>query len=843
MSILLFVGFTVVLARACDEEIVHTTSCKYSQYQRLFDLNGRLNGVKKALVCPNRFDNRTLSALENFYNRCISAEIAANKNKTIQYAFLMFAKSTPNWPILNRSLSVFKIYDLLDLKYTYNFINFKGFDIDSDIEVKNSWLRFKMDFNLFKQNKLIKDCADFADSNSQGFIFRQTEVRDNNNDFWIKGVYFKQARAKKPICSLFFRNARIVSFYLQSVANSFYAKNMLTFANPVGNTTTALNSSILYLDVQNIYGVDIDSSFLNAQIFARIKGLSLFGHLNSIDHDVFKPFRDLRQIAFENVHLIRLIRKQGIRWIRNINSDLHQDPTNQTEIDLHADKIFTILLFPNREFWIDKHNHYFDNEDFCLFVDYPFSQLVFVVPHSTENTLRYRNATPFTCTELWLYQFYQQAGQIYQYTNKLKSSNFEKCGFQERVRLCRTSKKFHLYAKKTPVSLTSFDVILFLEFVFIVLAPMVSLFGIVTNLMVIYVIFKRENKKTMQEKHYVYMSIHCTTNLIVFATQVVNLVNECQYPYGFLCSSIQQAVAIQYVKIVFGEFFNSLFRLLSNFAYLGFSLCRLSKLGKHHGKFVVFINDVSIIKFMAVSVAISAGFSVFKALQYKINLFFIFDHVYPIPVFQIISDWQHRSGYVAIFIINILYNVFNYFLFVFVHLVVDLVLTRKLLRVLGEKEEKMRVMKRTQKEIDETSKENEETKRRAILMVILNSTLNLLTKVPLMIMSVNDLRLLIQRPYFELEKEYEWVSLHRIDETDATFTFKLFCSASKSCLVFQSFGNCLFLWSLAITLFFLKRFDKNFRNAFKKCFLAKPENQPKPFLTNSLKMNMNFFFS
>lgn len=121
-------------------------------------------------------------------------------------------------------------------------------------------------------------------------------------------------------------------------------------------------------------------------------------------------------------------------------------------------------------------------------------------------------------------------------------------------------------------------------------------------------------------------------------------------------------------------------------------------------------------------------------------------------------------------------------------------------------------MKKTEKEMEAASKENEESKRRAVFMVVFNSTLNFLTRVPLMVASVNDLRLLIEKPNSLVQDSFNF---NLLDLFITSFTFKFYCSSVKACLVFESFGNCLYLFSLASTLFFLKCFDKNFKKAFK----------------------------
>lgn len=124
-------------------------------------------------------------------------------------------------------------------------------------------------------------------------------------------------------------------------------------------------------------------------------------------------------------------------------------------------------------------------------------------------------------------------------------------------------------------------------------------------------------------------------------------------------------------------------------------------------------------------------------------------------------------------------------------------------------------MKKSSKEMEQAAKENEESKRRTVFMVVSSSTLSFITRAPLMLTSVNDLRVLINKPFFQFAL---YLYSFSIDEFETSFSFNYNCSNLRSCQVFQAFGNCLYLFSLSTVLFFLKHFDKNFRKAYQVCF-------------------------
>ena len=178
-------------------------------------------------------------------------------------------------------------------------------------------------------------------------------------------------------------------------------------------------------------------------------------------------------------------------------------------------------------------------------------------------------------------------------------------------------------------------------------------------------------------------------------------------------------------------------------------------------------------KYILVSLVISAGMSVSRALQYDINVNMP-ESFYPISFVQNLSSykWQTQPRFVAIFVLNIVYNLVTYLVFVLIHFVIDVVMCVKLWRVIGEKQEKQtEMLANSGGDLDTAIRVNDESRRRAILMVIFNSTLNFSTKMPLLITSLNDFRLLVQRPYFLLESQSPsyFVILHQLKRFESSF--------------------------------------------------------------------------
>lgn len=790
--------------------------CQYISYRRTtLGKNSSKTDNQDGILCDNVFDSQMLNGLKRAWSNCPSLQ-----KSVVTFTIKPSRKRT----IVDESFDVFKIGEYIDKfqkRYTLHFWHVDGFDIESLIYVRYaSGLAFNSEFNLYKNARLVTNCSREFNT-SRGFIF-QPAKNDSKGMFF---PYFDITKPKSvhPVCPMFFHLARIQIFRLAYLVDSYYFKNTLAFDNQT--THILINSTISALFVSKSYGLNIDSRFLNSYVFAKTQLFRFLCRLNSIQTDVFKPFSELRQIVFDSDSLIQLIRKQGIEWIRNINSDVNVNLKVVRAVNSNKNRIVRIVIEPNLNYLLNDNSQYAYDEDFCLFSRFPFNQMIFITFFEDTEFYTSRNRSRFSCTELWLLQFFRVVSYFLSDNDykTLNSSNFTSCHFDKRLEMCNRSKS----NKTDEVSANRFayfDLMLIFELILIILSPLLGVYEMVTNIIVIYVILHKKNIKLMRRKHYLFMCLHCASNALIGLVELVNLLNECQYPVGFSCSSVRQFVPIQYLKIITGEYFNSFFRLASNFTYLGFSLSRLTLLGKDMGKFLELLNKPSILVYMIVCLIISAGLSVPKALQFDINMDWP-EFAFPLPFSQNLFhfNWQFESRYMAIVIVNTIYDLVNYLLFVLLHLIVDVVLIKKLKQVLRDKEAKLKEMK--SKDIEKVCKENEESERRVLSMVVFSSVLNISCKVPFMITSFNDMRLVIRKP-FQMKNGYD-PRFAEFDSLKMDFSFKFFCSMYKGCLLFQKFENSLYLFSMCTILHFLKHYDNNFKEAYQLVFTP-VTSTPKP---------------
>ena len=197
-------------------------------------------------------------------------------------------KSSTGRKIIDKSFGVFNLTNYLPnlhIPISIRFVHFNGLDIDSIIKFKhifklNLYLNY---FNLYKQNSLVKDCIPFEkSSNSQEFIFQRVDEYINYLTLWSKKSVY-------PICSLFFRNAFVKILKFNGLTSSYMFKNMISFSDPIKiRSDFKLNSNIISLIISYGYQVDLDSRFINRNIFANTSEFLFNYQLNSIDANVFK---------------------------------------------------------------------------------------------------------------------------------------------------------------------------------------------------------------------------------------------------------------------------------------------------------------------------------------------------------------------------------------------------------------------------------------------------------------------------------------------------------------------------------------------------------------------------
>ena len=301
-----------------------------------------------------------------------------------------------------------------------NFVNLNGFELDiangiykdflflyQDIIDNVNCIKCKIEFYTTNNSRLVKTCQDIIDSNSimvrSLFQFRLSKKVDSGNLL----ITLYDSQFKTTLCPLVFNNSHIAHLYISSLVDTFYKRNLLTIEN---RTFSGLKSYISNIAIKG-ENINIDSNLLNPSVFKALRAIRLIGSVNMIDGNSLNALNSFVTISFIKEYYRDMIHKNGIKWIRDLNSQLKVNLSNFKEL------ISYYRILKNKRFiCIDGFSYISEirlskllpDEDFCLYKDFPFNQLVILMEYIYDDRmLAVLNSTRhYTCTYLWLTQYF-----------------------------------------------------------------------------------------------------------------------------------------------------------------------------------------------------------------------------------------------------------------------------------------------------------------------------------------------------------------------------------------------------------------------------------------------------
>ena len=274
----------------------------------------------------------------------------------------------------------------------------------------------------------------------------------------------------------------------------------------------------------------------------------------------------------------------------------------------------------------------------------------------------------------------------------------------------------------------------------------------------------------------------------------------------------------------------TLLKFMCNFTYVAFALNRIALIGKDHGRIVKFISELNIKVYVVVCFLISSSLSWIKYFKYQVNYF------QPHLNYPISNEWdivymtysydssslklyfESLYGFqipaLLFFIYNSISDIFNYVVFVVVIVITDICLIVQMKRTL---EDKLKWYKETKSQIYEAKKkENENAINKLIKMVIINTVIGVLFKLPSSFLSVLNLYATV---YYKNYKNV--IRLPIFNE----FYINLLNTGSLTLIV--DIYEFLFIVSITIQFFIYKRFDKKFREGYEVLLASKKANVKK----------------
>lgn len=298
---------------------------------------------------------------------------------------------------------------------------------------------------------VIKSCQDLLTNNTSDLDL-EFPFRNERNSSRMEISFANLADRPTTICPIVFRNANLLGLSIAYQIDSYFKKNLIKF-DQTNLTIVDLNTSIDILVLKDLFGVDLDATILNPDLFSRTSRFSFNCVLRSIHADVFRPFTDsLRELEFEDSDaFLSLCRRRGIAWIRSINWDVLVDEheLNSTNMSTSLEASFIVrakfLRVSVSNEWLSEKLFQFgddDGVDFCVFESFPFRQLVLFNLLNPVDSSHLR----FSCVHLWLVKYYKLIRQFdfsYLYVSRLDSNMAQlvaACDFPRRLELCNKTR-------------------------------------------------------------------------------------------------------------------------------------------------------------------------------------------------------------------------------------------------------------------------------------------------------------------------------------------------------------------------------------------------------------------
>jgi len=225
--------------------------------------------------------------------------------------------------------------------------------------------------NFYKGDEKVKSCQDYDEKNISEInsIFQITNPTKNIR------INLHNCEFKEKMCPIVFKNSDMDTLSLSNLANTFYKKKLFQFDSLEFRD---LGAKIRELELDNVLNIDLDASLLNPSVFEMTDSLFVYGSVNSVSNDLIKSLKNLKKIEFLVPYARKVFHKNGIDWIKEKNKDLNVNMSNFTEVEKNIKKAFLISI-SFYDFNYERISIVFPDEDFCIYKDFPFNQLVYFI--------------------------------------------------------------------------------------------------------------------------------------------------------------------------------------------------------------------------------------------------------------------------------------------------------------------------------------------------------------------------------------------------------------------------------------------------------------------------------
>jgi hypothetical protein len=815
LLVLIILAFAKSNASGCSQSKYCTPGGWCENFTSLIELNSALQDKS---LCVGYFETD-----DNNCNCSISINIKANNykgplNDRFDYqTFIQTIFPLPRGQVFNLNFYGFNGID-------FNFTIAKYFT--SNITVIFSFTFTKFDFylngNLWEMNSNEhSSCNDTQLIN----IFNETKygLFGLSTSLYINFELHSPNSNFKKWCPLIFKNSNTVLLQINGKPIRFYTGN-----------SSYNQSNIQTLYFNNLVVDNLDKEILHPQVYSSLNQIWITGSVKKIETDVFKELKNVRNIYFKINDFKGFIHGNGIEWMNYVN--YYAPPFNMSRFELECG-FECMELLSSSVTWIGLENTsvnrsnsfdsfpYFPNlksyafpeQDFCIFSNYPHDRSVLV-------GLKDNYLLNCTCTMIWM----SKNAALLTTLNTPSSYNplclslisnnvtfkqaFDACGFPDKYEKCQMNMAS---LNKSLASYTdSYFQFYDAQYVFIEIRDIlknyfdywVLVVGFLANLITVIVIINAYRKASaysnnkdnqlgsIKENFFTYMLINSVINSIYCLIMFFNEVLPCvPNPVGE--KYIENNCLITDVCIATTT---SVLKLTANVTYLQMSLNGYLLVGKDHSERLKSIGKANIAVVLIIAIISSLLLS-YVVVEQEIFLNYLVEQPYGLQLNDYFvstymfyfSDFSYYDLFVQklenklplIIALTIIHDLVSYFLFVILNLIVDVMTVVKLKETLGNKA-RLGVQSKAKKE------EQERAERRSIIMVVLNSLVNILLRIPELLSII--FFFIIHSNAFMLRK----------------------CSTVRECRVVTQISDSFFNFTMICSIFFYYFFNKTFKFAF-----------------------------
>jgi hypothetical protein len=661
--------------------------------------------------------------------------------------------------------------------------------IDIEYDLINTKFDFYQNGTLLAEDKCKKE--NFDRNMTSFFSMKKLALVDN--------VFYNN-----KVCPYVFINTQLIVLSLLQIANSFIFQNRLEYLDIDDDDTNLINTKTLIFYEINIAYEAISVKILNKYIFKNVKTLIINGICEEVQIDLFKYFHYLKLIQILPENFEEFLHS-GTQWMNSLNSNLNVNVANAVEFRKNSFRLITLELIDTKDNL--KIAYTFPDSDFCLFKNFPHSQMI------TPVIILGQSGLECTCSLVWLHQYWQryhyEHSQSFEYNNYvfynnppqenlkskeicLKEKNFtllyETCNFTQLSNRCKFDS-----IKRSSVSMSVqgnynlFFLLKWLQYIIeIFVRPILCFVGITMNILTLVIIKNRKHSKHFKFPMYKHIHFNALFNICFCFIYSFSLVNICIFPKSSFCSSALKNESSQYLKIYFIYFLGNTFRLCCNFSYISFCLSRcISTISIGESGLKKWNEKLNTKLFYSSIFMLSFSFSIFKLFENKVNeIYSNFDKNFPFNSYDVrYCGLETVNTHCKLFwSLNLVNNFLNNILFLFLSVIIDVLMIRFSSKIIAEK----RALNCPH------LKEAIEFKARLNKMIITNASLFFISHIPEFVVT---LLLII------------------FHSTLLDFCFNVF-----SCFELIEMAQTFHFISIGFQFFISLKFDRNFLNSFLEIF-------------------------